>query len=498
MLFNLNIKQLVYFPVTSKLIVLFMGVTLFVALGTILLPLKMLIIIFVLPLFVCFLLFAFKQFDRAVLVAIFFAPLLPVSIGFKPFDFLPLITGQRIILLSLYLVFIFRGLFQKIKLPHLSLFTQLILLLYIGSSILTSFFSIVPLQSFYRVFANLFDNIGLFIIIASAAARQDGRLFARRALLSLWLSFTTLAILGLIEVATGFNILHYIPDAEGEVLATVYRLDMRRGQGLLPNPTALGIVIALGIVLTMLFITRQKKSIRRKWLWLIWIINLIALMGTLTRTAWAVALAGIVIWLFFARKNRMQLMLIIFIVLGALIVLGVEGKLYSIILDGMNISQQTETSTLFSRIQWIDIVWTNLNVNKTRLWLGFGFGSVEQLTEQWTMAGFHAQMTSDYLIRLAEGGILGLLSFIGILFAGIIQCRPLIRSADPQVHTIGIFFITAFIQMAFSSLTLPIFVWAQTAYLFWIFWSILVTIYLPENVHNRKKRLVFRLTPVRF
>lgn len=497
MLSDVNMKRQVRFPKVFWLTMLFIvGMALVVG-GITALSLKVLVVFLAFPLLVIFFLLAIKRFEQAVLIAIFLAPLIPTSLGVKLSDSLPLITGQRVILLSLYLVFAFRSVYlKKVRFPRLSLLTWLVLVGYIISSIIASLFSTLPLQSFYRVLASLFDNVGLFAIVAFAASGHKNRQFVRRALLSLWASFSFLALLGLIDTLIGFNVLYYLPGNQGDVLVPVYRLGIRRAQGLLPNPTALGSVIGLGIVLTMLVAMWQKNPLKRKGIWLTGVISVAALIATITRTAWLVALVGIAIWLFYVRKNRIRLVLIILIMSIVLLAVGIGGTLYSLVLAGTDLTQQNEVSTLYSRIRWIDIVWININVNNIRLWFGFGPGSVEYLTTQWTFPGFPALMTSDYLIRLAEGGLLGLLSFVAILFASMWQCRRLLRSSDLWIRAVGVFFIAVFVQMALSSLTLPIFVWAQTTYLFWIFWGILVAIRLPEKAQPRRKRIIVRSTPV--
>ena len=492
---NTDMKRLTRFPSTRWLAILFTGMAL-AAGGVAVLPFKVLGAVLSFLLFIGFSSLAIIRFEQAMLIAIFLAPVIPTSIGLGLSDSLPLITGQRAMLLILYLAFAFQVISNKVKLPRLSFLTWLTLVVYIGSSVVTSLFSTLPLQSFYRVLASLFDNVGFFIIITSAATTQKARLFVRRALLTLWASFTTLAILGFIDTLTGFNLLYYLPVTRGTVSIPVYRLGIRRGQGLLPNPTALAVVIAMGIVLTLSILTWQKNSLKRKNLWVIELVNIAALIGTLTRTAWLVALIGIAIWLFYTKQNRIQLLLVILIVSTVLVITGVGGTLYLMVLAGADLSQQTEISTLLSRVRWTEIVWTNINVSEGRLLFGFGPGSVEYLTTQWSTPGFRAQMTSDYLIRLAEGGLFGLISFVGVLFGSIRQCRRLIRSSDPWIHAVGTFFFAVFAQMALSSLTLPIFVWAQTTYLFWIFWGILVTIRLPSEVQGREKRSISWLFPV--
>lgn len=491
-----SVKQLTSSLRAYLLVVLFVGMAFAIGGIATLLPFKALVVVLVLPLSIGFFILAVTRFEKAVLVAIFLAPMIPTALGFRFSASVPLITGQRAILLTLYLAFVFRGVVNKVRLPRFSFLTWFILIVYIGSSIVTSLFSTLPLQSFYRVMASLFDNVGLFVIVASSSANQKDYAFARKALLTLWVSFAVLATLGLIDTLTGFNVLYYLPTTQGDVLMPVYRFGMRRGQGLLPNSTALGVVMALAVILTMLVMTWQKTTLRRKGLWVIGLVNIAALIGTLTRTAWLVALVGIAIWLFSTRQNRLQLILVILVVFVVLVVIGIGSTLYSLVLAGTDVSQQTEVSTLYSRIQWIGIVWSKINANNTRLLFGFGPGSVDYLTLQWGEPSFRAQMTSDYVIRLAEGGLLGLFSFVGVLFVSMRQSLHLIRSVDSRIHTIGVFFVVVFLQMALSSATLPIFVWSQTTYLFWIFWAILVTIRLPKESLKRTKWIISRSASV--
>lgn len=487
-----DIKRRTDFPRDCWLTILFWGMALAIGGIVTLLSLKALVAALALLLFAGFFSLAVTRFEQAVLVAIFLAPMIPTQLGFRFSASLPLITGQRAILLSLYLAFVFRGVVGKVKLPHLALLTRLVLMVYIGSSIAASLFSTVPLQSFYRVLANLFDNIGLFIIVASTAVGQQDHSFVRKALSTLLTSFTILAVLGLMDALAEFNVLYYLPTAQGDALSPVYRFGMRRGQGLLPNSTALGVVMALAVILTMLVITWQKTSLKRKSLWIVGLVNIAALIATLTRTAWVAVLLGIAIWWFSNKQNRLQLILVISVVSVVLVMIGLGSTIYSLVLAGTNLSQQTEASTLLSRIQWMKIVWNQVNVDKLRLLFGYGPGAVESLTTQWSTSTFRAQMTSDYVIRLAEGGFLGLLSFVGMLLVSMGQSKRLIRSSDLRFRVIGIFFFAAFTQIALGSLTLPIFVWAQTNYVFWILWSILVVVRSSAEVRGNRKKLISR------
>lgn len=447
------------------------------------LPFEVLVIVLALPGLVGYFTLAVARFDLAVLLLIFCAPLVPTSMGIELSPSLPLITIQRGMLISLYLALILRVVTQRFifKLPHISPMVWLTLLIYLGANVISSLFTALPLKSLYRTLATLFDNVGLFVIIAFAATSRREAAFSHRTLLVLWASFTILAILGILDTMTGFNLLYYLPAARRGVFVPVYRLGILRGQGLLPHPTALSMVAAIGAVLTMLIITGQQRSSRRMGLWIAMAVHVAALVSSVTRTGWSAFLLGGFFWLVLTKKARVQLILIGLVTFAFLLITGLGTILYATIASGFDISQQNEVSTLLSRIQWVIAVWANVHKEPLRLWFGFGPGTVGYLTTQWTYPGFHANLTTDYLIKLAESGLIGLLSFLMLLLVSVRQSRQLLRLSTAWSRGIGAFFLVAFGQMALGSVTLPLFVWAQTTYIFWILFGILVTIRMPSS-----------------
>jgi len=402
-----------------------------------------------------------------------------------------------VMLLSLYTALIF-GVAAKqfvLRLPRLSRWVWLAVVFYLAASMASGLFTTQPLKSVYRILATVFDNVGLFAVIAIAAVSRGDRSFVRKALFVLWISFTVLALIGLIDTLTGFNLLYYLPSVRQGAFTPVYRLGIRRGQGFLPHSTALSIVTAQGAVLTMLVTTWRKKSASRRNVWPIMLIHIAALVGTMTRTGWFVFVVGCILWLLLARRSRTRLILIVLGALGLLAVMGIGETLYSLVVSGLNVAQQNEVSTLFSRIQWATIVWDNVRVDKIRFLFGFGPGSVAFLTSQWSYPGFRANLTTEYLIRLAEGGMVGLSSFVLLLVVSVGQCRRLIRSSsDPETRNVGVFLLVAFMQMILGSTTLPLFVWAQTTYLFWILLGLVVTIRALDSKRFRKPDLAVQAT----
>jgi len=488
-------RKLILSPDVRHPIGFLIGVALVAGLVSPVLPAEALPFVLMSPFLIGYFVLGLVRFDLAVLGAIFLAPLVPTAIGLGIAPSLPQITLQRVMLLSLYTALIF-GVAAKqfvLRLPRLSRWVWLAVVFYLVASMASGLFTTQPLKSVYRILATVFDNVGLFAVIAIAAvSRRDGS-FVRKALFVLWISFTVLALIGLIDTLTGFNLLYYLPSVRQGAFTPVYRLGIRRGQGFLPHSTALSIVTAQGAVLTMLVTTWRKKSASRRNVWPIMLIHIAALVGTMTRTGWFVFVVGCILWLLLARRTRTRLLLIVLGALGLLAVMGIGETLYSVVVSGLNVAQQNEVSTLFSRIQWATIVWDNVRVDKIRLLFGFGPGSVAFLTSQWSYPGFRANLTTEYLIRLAEGGMVGLSSFVLLLVVSVGQCRRLIRSSsDPETRNVGVFLLVAFMQMILGSTTLPLFVWAQTTYLFWILLGLVVTIRALDSKRFRKPDLAIQ------
>jgi hypothetical protein len=465
------------------------GLALIVGVIATMLPLKLLIVTLALPLLGVYFAVAILRFDHAVLLLIFFAPLLPTSVGMELSPSLPLITIQRVMLACLYAILLLRLGSQGfiMRLPRLSSMVWLAAAFYFGASVLSSLFTTIPLKSLYRVLANLFDSVGLFALVAFTAIRYRERAFARTALLILWISFTALALMGLVDTLTGFSPLYYLPAARQEVFRPVYRLGILRGQGLLPNATAMGMVAAMGAILTLLVIAWNKRPSRQWGLWLLLLFHVAALAGTITRTGWIAFALGCIIWVVMARGVRIQLVLVGLGILGFLMAIGAGAVIYAVIVAGFDISSQKESATLLSRLTWANLVWVNITADKARLLLGYGPGTVENLQRLWSYPGFQANLTTDYVIKLAEGGLVGVFTFLWLLLASVVQCRIPIRSGVTWIRYAGILLLIAFLQIALGSVTLPLFVWAQTTYVFWILLSILADLAYETKLKSKNK-----------
>lgn len=475
---NTRIERPAFSKRASWLLVVLVGTSLLAGAIVCVLPNRVLPIALAFPFALGLFALALVRFDLAVLLAVFLAPFVPPSIGVELSPSLPLLTIQRTLLAGLYVALALRVILRRFtsRLPHLSPGLMGVFALFVGGSVVSGLLTAFPLKAVYRILASLFDNIGLLVMIAYAGVGRKERSFVRRALLVLWISFTLLAVMGLVDTLVGFNPLSYLPAARGFIYKPVYRLGMRRAQGLLPNATALAIITAQGALLTMLIITWYRRGISRVGAWVVLLVHVAALAATVTRTAWLVFVVCAIIWLYLTRRISFRLIMVILGIVALLVIVGLGGMVYSVIVSGFDISQQNEVSTLLSRIRWATIVWANVKKDMARLLFGFGPGSVELLTTMWRDTDFPALMTSDYVIRLAEGGLVGLLSFVGILTGGAGQCRRLVGSSDSGIRDIGSFLFAAFLLMALGSLTLPIFGWAQTAYLFWILLGVVVVL----------------------
>jgi hypothetical protein len=456
--------------------------------GTVsILPPELLPIVLALPVGALFFVLALVRLDLALLVAIFLAPAVPTAFGVTLSASMPQITVQRMLLLLLYTGFALQVAVGRavLRRPRLSWGMWLSLLFYVGASMASALFSAVPLKSVYRILAYLFDNVGLLLVIVFTSRSSQGARFSRKALVVLSISLTFLALAGLIDTLIGLNPAYYLSAARGDAVAPVYRLGIRRGQGFLPHPTALSIIAAQGVILTMLVMSWHKSVAKRVMMGLSILLYMGALIGTVTRTGWLAFIVGIAIWLILARRMRLQVIFVIIGLFGILALVGIGPLLYSAIVSGFDISKQNEVSTLLSRIRWAEIVWKNIHLNRIRLLFGFGPGTVEELTVVWRPVGFAALITTDYLIRLAESGWVGLLSFLSLLYASIRESLRLLRSEKRWLHDIGVFLLAAFIQMAIGSITLPLFAWAQTTYLFWIFLGVLLAIRSAEPTRGK-------------
>jgi len=134
------------------------------------------------------------------------------------------------------------------------------------------------------------------------------------------------------------------------------------------------------------------------------------------------------------------------------------------------------------RLLWPEVVWINMRDNAKDLLVGFGLGTLEATWEQLKTTDVAAQLTSDYLIRFVETGLLGLGSLVALLWFCLSQSWKLAKSSDTRIRILGVLLLTTFVQIAASSVSLPVFSWVQLTSIFWASLSILVAL-APMSPH---------------
>ncbi len=433
-------------------------------------------IVAVFPIILIVLIALLIWFEQTVLVVLFLLPVIPTGLGIELSSNLPLITWQRLLLAGVWFVLLLRSKDQRCFLVSRNYDKQILfaLGLIVLSSLVSSLFAVSIFQSLSNVLASAFDDIGLvFLLLVIGRNRRD---FAGRILRALFLSIVVSSFLGFLDYALGFNLLALSPGASN---LTFTRLGLRRAQGLLPNPMALSFVTAIGSILGIALF--GDSASRNKPLVAFGLLSiLVGLMIAFTRTGWLAFLVGFSVWLVLARRDLGRKLFVLFFIsasIGGLILAsGLADSIITMLLGGLNLVEQNEVATLSSRIQWLIVFWNFVKGDFLRQVLGFGPGSATTLWEVMQTIDMRSAITSSLLIVLLETGILGLFSLLILLLT--------MGKLSWSLHfteKVNAFYLSGVVVVLASALTTPIFVWAQTDYVFWIICSCIL-------ISNQKTR----------
>jgi O-antigen ligase len=192
------------------------------------------------------------------------------------------------------------------------------------------------------------------------------------------------------------------------------------------HPIEFGVICAMLLPLAVHLATKAARlgQPTRRW-WLCTGLIAAGMMFTVSRSAiLGAAGAGVVLFLGWSARRRVQAVLAIFVFLALIkvIVPGLLGTFY-----GLFANMGKDDSI---RYRTHDYATASTEIAK-HLWLGRGLGT-------W-YAPKHQIFDNQYLLSLVEVGVLGLAAFIGIFLAGIYAAlRARVVSSDPTVRDLGL------------------------------------------------------------
>jgi O-antigen ligase len=215
---------------------------------------------------------------------------------------------------------------------------------------------------------------------------------------------------------------------------------------LLPLPFAFGVVPFL----------RPKI---RAMIMAVFVIGLLGLIITFSRSAllaFAIAISFMIVWLVFVWKQKSVLGLVVIILIASAII---YPKAYTSIYDRFFNAPEGIMSARF------DTYYTALDIWKKNILLGYGPGNyIEALNDpsirgQTAMGDWDVQLPvhNAFLWIAADQGLLGVISFFGIILITFFSCFELLKINEKMIQCLALAFATAIIGYSLDGLTDPMF-----------------------------------------
>ena len=287
------------------------------------------------------------------------------------------------------------------------------------------------------------------VIVMSLAVCDGVRGMARveRLLKIVVIGGTIMAFFGMMQFFLNFDItkslvLPGLKPATADANYVLERASFRRPAGTAGHPIEFGVICAMMTPLAMHFAFRaQDARLPQRWRW--WAcVGMIAIgaMVSLSRSAiLGLVVAGLVLFVGWPRKRRIQLAIAtpIFLVFMRLLVPGLIGTLYSLF---ANISDDPSAQ---HRTKAIELATEHVGEH---LWLGRGLGTYLPTKYGW--------LDNQYLGTLVENGVIGLIALAGLILTGVYAAlRARMLSSDPMTRDLALTLAACLLVPAVSAAT---------------------------------------------
>ena len=201
------------------------------------------------------------------------------------------------------------------------------LLVYILAEILATVFSIEPAHSFRNLMKRFFLIPIIYTFVYSAKDFERAKMF-------------TYIYLG----AALITMLIYLGMSYNYFINNFYQL-YESGPSTFQYPITSGELMSFSLIFIFAFLAKEKMSMRYKaGVFVLFIINLLALFATYKRTGWMGAAAGVLFVIFLDRRWRLVIPVLLLIIAASFIERNIS-KIFIYIPDGERTTQKTEFNT---------------------------------------------------------------------------------------------------------------------------------------------------------
>ena len=431
---------------------------------------------------VMFMLLAFADFRKALIVAVFLLLFFPTQAYVEISRSLPIITVQRAVLMVIFAVWgvkmaINKG--SKIKTPFIPF-----MIAFAVFSLFSVIFSVDLRTSSLRYLSVITEYFLLYLVIATSLKDEET---INNVLFTLVLAVGVIAIIGVIEKRTGWSPVDYLPRPSREIL-------FYQGQeGVIsttPGPIALGTVMVMAWPFALVVACHARSIFKRYTAWVLLPVMMLCLYYSSKRGPWLAGLITIFIMVTGSKRMRKKLGVLIF--MGLLLISlrpGVIKTISAIGKDSVDPNSVLYSSYIY-RFDLLRVVIHAISVHPLRTLFGFGSGASDSLK----LVGQHIEkvyifsdIVSSYIGFLLNTGVLGLFCMAALLIRISLYIWKGYKLAEGFQKKVLLASFSSIIAFLFQMINAPVYGWRQTGWLFWIVVGIAVV--LIENEKVTRKRL---------
>lgn len=204
-----------------------------------------------------------------------------------------------------------------------------------------------------------------------------------------------------------------------------------RARALLAGENTLGGVTVFSIIWTLTYLTHTGNR-RKLWLWLVLVLMILALVFSFSRGAWLGAIGAMISYGFWEKRARIKVAIVLLV--GSVLLLGFPFLRDRLISIGDFFHPLTQERVYIWKASW-DMI-------KAHPLLGIGMDNFSLAYEEYMVEGAKISNPSFahniFLNIWVEGGLLALLSFVGIVIITFMKGFRLIRSSSGLSRAVAI------------------------------------------------------------
>ena len=383
------------------------------------------------------------------------------------------VTGQRLILVTLLVFFIFRTNPDSKSSPVKNLPLALLIVAQVAWALVSTANSIVPLMSLKKLLGEVFEYYCLYIIYVKTISSVQT---VYRILYGIVSAIFVCSIFGFFEAYTHWSLLSLFPLGEGRIGQTL-GVSFSLGGGVsstFPHRILFGAALAIGITLAMHLFKVAESRRKKVFLWVAIMLMFLNIYKTVSRGPWlGLILAFILLFVFEPGKMRKYQMVIAALALAVLIIRpGVLETIRNLYGESFDVSwNNPKGMSAGYRLELRRITQAALAQDFRRQLWGYGMESFVDLNLEGELAGHQMPFLScdsAWIELMVETGYVGLLLIACLLFTpAFLAWRDFRRLPSPDRYLSLSFFVTMIIYY-FMMLGVAMYAWGQEGYLLWI------------------------------